>query len=122
MIREITEYEYFMEVEDLLYNQNQKAVLMFVADGDQAVTQELLRRLKEVEKDIQVPVYVLEVMEADTVSEQFHEDKDKDIPDILIFNLDKDKPGDYSDRFAWPGTSIDTMVEIVLSLRKGGII
>ena len=110
MIRNIFEHEYYMEIEDQLYNQGLEAALMFTSKND-PISDEILKKLYEVKNLIKKPVFILDVEEAFSVTENFCIQDDKDIPDLVLFNGDGN-----TDIFRYSSTPIDTVIDMLINL------
>lgn len=110
MIRKIFEHEYYMEIEDQLYNQGLEAALLFISKND-PISDEILKKLYEVKDSIKKPVFILDVEEAFSVTENFCIYIDKDIPDLILFNGDGN-----NEIFRYSSTTIDAIVDMLINL------
>lgn len=57
MIEYISEHDYYMNIEDDIYNQNESAVLVFTDDSD--LSKELISRLETLSNSTTVPIYIV---------------------------------------------------------------
>lgn len=91
MISYITEHQYYMEIEDMLYNQRHIAILLFVEDTSD---KEFLESVDIMSDEIDRPVYCLDIREGEEIMDELIRDSSVDsveLPVLIIFDgIDSD--------------------------------
>lgn len=107
MFINVTE-EQFLSIENNLYDEALPAVLLFSSDQNNK-SDEIINRLMTLSNDIMVPIYNVNINEADSLAEKYYVGSE-DVPCILLF-----ADGDVIDRFD-ERSSINMIIDRIMDI------
>ncbi len=84
VLRKITDYEWCMEIEDLLYNQGGVGVLLITDPLCSEESEDWCNQLMDI--DVDIPLFVIAQGESSVIDEEFNVGISNDVPIIIIFN------------------------------------